>query len=367
MRYEAFERVLGTRKGKIAVAHNKNDSCETFLFHLFRGTSLRGLSGILPVRGRVIRPLLCLLRSEIELFLQERRVSYCIDSTNLEDTYSRNVIRHHILDTAVREISPAAVQHIDSASERVREAYELIADMTALGIQACVSKRQGVFAIDKEKFLQLHKTVQGYVVMEVLAQAGGSRKDLEAVHVRQVRGLFHSQCGREILLPHGLRARRDYTGISIFQHIYKEALLPEYVLSADGRRRLEAGEELEFLLGDRQILRAKVIFLENCGLDLKNIPENKYTKWIDYDKIRNSIVIRTRRPGDYLTINTMNQKKTLKAYLIDRKIPQAERERLFLVADADHVVWLIGERISSYYKVSEHTKRILCLWMSGCE
>lgn len=367
VRYEAFERVLGTRKGKIAVAHNKNDSCETFLFHLFRGTSLRGLSGILPVRGRVIRPLLCLLRSEIELFLQERRVSYCIDSTNLEDTYSRNVIRHHILDTAVREISPAAVQHIDSASERVREAYELIADMTALGIQACVSKRQGVFAIDKEKFLQLHKTVQGYVVMEVLAQAGGSRKDLETVHVRQVRGLFHSQCGREILLPHGLRARRDYTGISIFQHIYKEALLPEYVLSADGRRRLEAGEELEFLLGDRQILRAKVIFLENCGLDLKNIPENKYTKWIDYDKIRNSIVIRTRRPGDYLTINTMNQKKTLKAYLIDRKIPQAERERLFLVADADHVVWLIEERISSYYKVSEHTKRILCLWMSGCE
>ena len=367
VRYAAFERVLGTRKGKIAVAHNKNDSCETFLFHLFRGTSIRGLAGIPPVRGQIIRPLLCLSRQEIELFLRERSVPYCIDSTNLEDTYSRNVIRHHILDTAVREISPAAVQHIDSASERVREAYELIADMTALGIQACVSKRQGVFAIDKEKFLQLHKTVQGYVVMEVLAQAGGSRKDLEAVHVRQVRGLFHSQCGREILLPHGLRARRDYTGISIFQHIYKEALLPEYVLSADGRRRLEAGEELEFLLGDRQILRAKVIFLENCGLDLKNIPENKYTKWIDYDKIRNSIVIRTRRPGDYLTINTMNQKKTLKAYLIDRKIPQAERERLFLVADADHVVWLIGERISSYYKVSEHTKRILCLWMSGCE
>ena len=105
----------------------------------------------------------------------------------------------------------------------------------------------------------------------------------------------------------------------------------------------------------------------DIGADMQNIPQKKYTKWIDYDKIKNSIVIRTRRPGDYLTINTMNQKKTLKAYLIDRKIPQAERERLFLVADADHVVWLIGERISSYYKVSEHTKRILCLWMSGCE
>lgn len=368
VRYAAFERVLGTRKGKIAVAHNKNDSCETFLFHLFRGTSIRGLAGIPPVRGQIIRPLLCLSRQEIELFLRERSVPYCIDSTNLEDTYSRNVIRHHILDTAVREISPAAVAHISSASARVREAYELVSDMTAQGIQTCVSEKQGVFSIDKEKFLRLHKTVQGYVVMEVLAQAGGSRKDLEAVHVTQVQRLFGSQCGRALCLPHGLRARRDYTGISVYSSLYKEgtahgqeAALPEYAVSEDERRRLEAGEALTFLLGNGQKLQAKLIFLENNGMDFKNIPENKYTKWIDYDKIRNSIVIRTRRPGDYLTVNVMNQKKTLKAYLIDRKIPQSERERLFLVADAAHVVWLIGERLSSYYKVSEHTKRILCL------
>lgn len=370
VRYEAFRRVLGTKTGKIAVAHNQNDSCETILFHLFRGTSLRGLSGIPPVRERVIRPLLCLSRGEIELFLQERGVSYCIDSTNLEDTYSRNVIRHHILDTAVREISPAAVAHIDSAGKRVREAYELIADMTEQGVQTCVSKGQGVFAIDKEKFLQLHKTVQGYVVMEVLAQAGGSRKDLEAVHIRQVCRLFHSQCGREILLPHGLRAKREYTGIYIYKEETghrQEAVLSECVLSEEGRRQLETGEEIELKFGNGQMLRAKVLFQENNGFDLKNIPENKYTKWIDYDKIRHSIVIRTRRPGDYLTINAINQKKTLKTYLIDRKIPQAERERLFLVADADHVVWLIGERISSYYKVSEHTRRVLCLALSRCE
>ncbi|MDE7183225.1 MAG: tRNA lysidine(34) synthetase TilS [Lachnospiraceae bacterium] len=364
VRYEAFERVLGAQRGKIAVAHNKNDSCETVLFHLFRGTSIRGLTGIHPVRGQIIRPLLCLSRHEIELFLQERTMSYCIDSTNLEDTYSRNVIRHHILDTAVREISPAAVAHISSASERMREAYELIADMTEQGIRTCVRERQGVFSIDKQKFLRLHKTVQGYVVMEVLAQAGGSRKDLETVHIRQVQRLLDSQCSREICLPHGLRARRDYTGISIYKEETgqrQETALPECTVSEEDRTRLEAGEGLEFLLGNNQKLRAAVLSLEKNALDFKNIPENKYTKWIDYDKIRDSIVIRTRKPGDYLTVNNMNQKKTLKAYLIDRKIPQSERERLFLVADANHVIWLVGERISNYYKVSEHTKRILCL------
>ncbi len=364
VRYEAFDSVLGTRRGKIAVAHNKNDNGETFLFHLFRGTSLRGLMGIRPVRGRVIRPLLCLCRSEIELFLQERNVYYCIDSTNLEDTYSRNVIRHHILDTAVREISPAAVAHISSACERVSEAYELIADLAEQGFQTCVRERQGVFSVDREKFLQLHRTIQGYVVMEVLVRAAGCRKDVEAVHIRQVERLMDSQCGREIQLPHLLRARRDYTGISIYKEgrgPEQQTIQPAIAVSAAERTRLEAGEELIFCLETGQRLRAKVYFLENNGPDFENIPENKYTKWIDYDRIRNSIVIRTRRSGDYLTINTMDQKKSLKAYLIDHKIPQPERDRLVLVADADHVIWLIGERLSNHYKLSAHTRRILCL------
>ena len=112
--------------------------------------------------------------------------------------------------------------------------------------------------------------------MEVLAQAGGSRKDLEAVHVTQVQRLFGSQCGRSLCLPHGLRARRDYTGISVYSSIYKEgtahgqeAALPEYAVSKDERRRLEAGEALTFLLGNGQKLQAKLIFLENNGMDFK--------------------------------------------------------------------------------------------------
>ena len=109
VRYEAFTRTLelhrGEKNGKIAIAHNKNDSCETFLFHLFRGSSLKGLSGIESVRGVLIRPLLCIERCEIEEFLDKNGIKYCIDSTNLEDNYTRNKIRHHILDTAVREIN----------------------------------------------------------------------------------------------------------------------------------------------------------------------------------------------------------------------------------------------------------------------
>ncbi|MBQ2576517.1 MAG: tRNA lysidine(34) synthetase TilS, partial [Lachnospiraceae bacterium] len=107
-RYQAFSEVADKlskemtdsekkAKVKIAIAHNKNDTCETMLFHLFRGSGLKGLCGILPVRDKLIRPLLCLQRSEIETYLAEMGVSYCTDATNAEDDYTRNRIRHNIL------------------------------------------------------------------------------------------------------------------------------------------------------------------------------------------------------------------------------------------------------------------------------
>ena len=364
VRYAAFEKELGSKKGRIAVAHNKNDSCETFLFHLFRGTSLRGLTGIQPVRDKVIRPLLCLSRSEIECFLQERNVSYCIDSTNLEDNYSRNRIRHHILEPAVREISPAAVSHISEACERVNEAYSLISDLTRQGFDACVTVTSKAFHIDRGKFLALHRTIQSYVVMETLARAAGSRKDLEAVHVSQIQELMDRQCGRAVQLPYQLLARRDYTGVCIYKEhhsLSREVVLSEIVLSEEESEALAAGKELVILVGNHQKIRAKLMFVENNGIDFKNIPQKKYTKWFDYDKIKGNIVIRTRRAGDYLTVNAMNQRKTLKAYFIDHKIPQEERDQIHLVAVGNHIIWIVGERISSYFKVSETTRIILSL------
>ncbi len=364
IRYAAFARALGSKKGRIAIAHNKNDSCETFLFHLFRGTSLRGLTGIPPVRDRIIRPLLCLSRDEIECFLQERKVPYCIDSTNLEDNYSRNIIRHHILDTAVRRISPAAVSHISDACEQLEAAYGLIAEITRQGLETCVTAASGSFHIDCEKFRALHGTIQGYVVMEVLAQAAGSRKDLGAVHVRQIRELMDRQCGRVLHLPHQLQARRDYTGVCIRREpdsMTQEVVLSEIALSAEETAALSAGKELVILVGAHRKIRAKLLPVGNNGIDFKNIPQNKYTKWFDYDRIERSIVIRTRRPGDYLTVNAADQRKTLKAYFIDRKIPQKERDQICLVTDGDHVIWIVGERISNYYKVGETTRTILSL------
>ena len=149
IRYRAFEAALkeelalqgiseAENKGKIAVAHNSNDRAETMLFHLFRGTGLTGLSGIKPVNGKIIRPLLCLERREIEEWLDRGDISYRTDSTNVQDIYTRNKIRHHILPYAEEEICRGAVSHMSRAADDLLEAEEYIKKQTFLAKQKCV-------------------------------------------------------------------------------------------------------------------------------------------------------------------------------------------------------------------------------------
>jgi tRNA(Ile)-lysidine synthase len=361
LRYEAFYRVLGDNKGKIAVAHNKNDCCETFLFNLFRGSSLKGLVGIRPSRDKIIRPLMCLERGEIEEYLNSRGIHYCTDSTNLGDDYTRNRIRHHILGRAVSDICPASVNNIGNACERVSEAYDLIEELVAQGVSKCVETviDDKTYHIDEKNFNALHKTIQGYVIMEVLNMAAKSGRDLEAVHVRDVRLLMGKQCGREVTLPYNLIARRDYTGITIFSQNDKNSDIANnnegsYVMSESQRKDLDDG--LEVVVGPFKFIK-KIEKISN----LQNIPQKKYTKWFDYDKIKGNIAVRTRKQGDYITVNALNQKKTLKAYFVNEKVPSMERDSIWLVAEDSHVLWVLGMRISSYYKVTGDTKSILCV------
>ncbi|MDE7130464.1 MAG: tRNA lysidine(34) synthetase TilS, partial [Lachnospiraceae bacterium] len=97
----------------------------------------------------------------------------------------------------------------------------------------------------------------------------------------------------------------------------------------------------------------------------QNIPENRYTKWFDYDKITTSVLLRTRRQGDYLTIDTALHSKSVKQYMINEKIPKRQRDSMYVLADGAHVLWVPGYRISQGYKVDESTKRILQVQLRG--
>lgn len=360
VRYEAFERVLAEcavgRNGKIAVAHNQNDCSETFLFHLFRGSGLKGLAGIRPVRGNVVRPLLCVSRAEIESFLLEKNITYCIDKSNFEDNYTRNRIRHHILPIACEEVSVGAVSHIKEASDKIAQAYELIELLVKQGYDTCVRTDAKGILIEKQNLEKLPKTLQSYICHRVLEQAAGSHRDIEMVHVQQLQELLANQCGKRVHLPYELEAIREYDGIYVRKQRKQENVEDtswEYVFHVSDMQRLEQGEQVEILLPNGDSLFCKLLEAE------KNIPANPYTKWFDYDTIKDNIVIRHRRAGDYLTIQKDNHKKLLKALLIDEKVPREQRDGLYLVAQESHIAWIIGGRISNYFKIGADTKRMI--------
>ena len=89
------------------------------------------------------------------------------------------------------------------------------------------------------------------------------------------------------------------------------------------------------------------------------IPQKMYTKWVDCDKIQDTVAIRHRLPGDYLIVDNMGSRKKLKDYFINEKIPREDRDDILLVADGSHIIWVVGYRISEFYKINDDTKNIL--------
>lgn len=368
VRYEAFEEVLcqyaSGQTGKIAVAHNQSDCAETFLWNLFRGSGVKGLVGISPVRDRIIRPLLCLTRTEIEAYLTEKNVSFCIDCTNLENNYTRNKIRNQLIPFVEEEICRQSASHIAETCQKMQEINGLIQDMTQAAMEKCVfSDESGTHLISSE-WEQIHPTIRSYVMMDFLALAAGKRKDLETIHVEQLTDLLNRQCGREVDLPYGLKGIREYGGICLSKK-KEESKAVYYALNTAEYEEMEYGRPLRITMPSGEEFCFRILLVENVKncenwQDLeKNIPVKPYTKWFDYDKIKDNIVIRNRRSGDYMTINSQCQHKALKSVFINDKVPGYQRDSLLLLADADHIIWVVDGRISSYYKVNANTKRIL--------
>lgn len=350
-RYEVFERAAGERGAdRIAVAHNRNDLSETMLFHLFRGSGIKGLAGIPAVRGKIIRPLLCVERKEIEAYLRESGQKFCVDHTNEEDLYTRNRIRHHILPYVEENIVSGCVQHMGQTAQLLAETEDYLAQQTEAAFGACVCRKERrEYIVDCAAFILLHPAIRKRLLYELIKNLSPGAKDITSVHVDALLALIMREGNREIHLPFGIRAVREYnvvrlTGIS-------------QVYSEDGTEQKERlfGWKAEF----------SIFLRENMEQNKeKNLifPQNKYTKWFDYDKMKKYPVVRTRAEGDYLTIRDQVGilcHKKLKEYMINAKIPAAERDRIPVLAEDSHVLWLVGYRISEYYKVTEQTEHIL--------
>ncbi|MBD5464652.1 MAG: tRNA lysidine(34) synthetase TilS [Lachnospiraceae bacterium] len=372
-RYEVFFKT-GEKIGAdaIALAHHKNDQSETMLFHLARGCGISGLRGIRPVRkGRigVIRPLLCVKRTEIEAYLKENHIAYVNDETNEENLFSRNKIRNQIIPLLEQELCKGAVEHMAHTAELLGEAEDFLLEMTGQVFGRVVVKDGERFILSMEGLQKEHPYLRSSVVKKALEELAQANKDLEKVHVDKILKLCQMPVGKRISLPYGITAIRGYKEIFLEKNGQKKEKKDEIEAVPVCFLPPKEGEILEIHLGNGAVLTAKVISCENfmaayCEGKKGEVPKKAYTKWFDCDKIKGCLTIRFRKTGDYFYLNGTDKKK-LKSFFIDEKVPQENRDSIYLLSENSHVLWIMGYRISHYYKIEENTSHILEITIRG--
>ena len=356
---------------KIATAHHREDQAETVLLNLFRGTGLKGLGGIRPVRGRIIRPLLGLSRAEIEECLRENGICWCEDSTNGENTYQRNRIRNELLPWVQKNLNEQAAEHVVRLALLASEADDYFEKLAEGLLRKARDAGMTPGCLPTEILDSQPELVRSYLVRSLIREVSGKMRDVTERHIQAVLALTGPGGGCRADLPGGLTAVRDYENIKLYP-AGEDPYGSKPPETATGKRgpgdSLERPVNLNELFGQEKEpdmaaaaveaggwhFHFRVLSAEKAG----EIPKNQYTKWFDYDKIKDTLSIRTRREGDFLEL-AGGGRKMLRRYFIDQKIPAGQREQILLLTAKNHVLWVIGFRISEYYKVTKTTKRIL--------
>lgn len=345
------------RRVKIAVAHNREDQAETILFHMIRGSSLAGLSGIRPEQGDIIRPLLHVSRQEIERYLELVKQPYCTDRTNLETDYARNKLRHQVFPL-LKEINAQAVEHICRLGEETAQTEKHLKKQAREAYEDCLcGQEKEELRLDIEKMNVYPEVIRNRMIYQALSDCAGAAKDIAAEHVGQTAALTEKQSGRKISLPYHMCAQRQYGSL----RIWKQQEIP-----AGGDRAGEICQDLEIpgrnVWPDGRIITTKIL---NFDGKIQKIPKNGFTKWYDYDTINGSLQLRNRKTGDFLTVERTGKTKKLKKFFVDEKIPQQMRECIPLIASGQHILWVVGYRGGQFAEVTSETQRILEIRVSG--
>lgn len=311
LRYAFFE----TLPGLVATAHNADDNAETILLNLVRGTSLAGLCGIAPQRGQIIRPLLCLTRSEIEDYAKRRALQFVEDSTNSTDFCLRNRLRHHVMPL-LRAENPALSERLLTASSLLRD-DEAYLQQQAQMLLAAAKRPRGV---DCATLQNAPKALRTRALRLLLREIHAPK--LSACHILAAeRLILSSDPSAQCDLPGGFTLRREY-GLAILEPSSKPQAFAPTPLVVDGETSVLA-------LGLTVRCKRGKFFEENF--------KNPSTFAFRCDTIEEeTLVLRPRQPKDCIRLS--GGTRTVKRLLIDRKVPAASRSLVPVIADQNGVL-----------------------------
>lgn len=318
LRYNWFSKICEESDCQVvAVAHHKDDSVETMLLNLIRGTGINGLLGIRPKNGNVVRPLLCASRQEVVAYLHRMNQTYVTDSTNLEDEYTRNKIRLNLLPL-MEEINP-------SVKDGLVKTASYLNDISKVYQQAIKESIDRIF-ITPEKEISIEKLMNEpapqALLFEVLSPLG-----LNSTQVEEVYGSLNGQPGKRFISSQW-QVVKD-----------RELLLIEKVKTANDKP---------------QIIFEEVLLTKDFV-----IPKDKNTACFDANKFKGVISIRKWEKGDYFIPFGMKGKKLVSDFMTDSKFSLLKKEQQWVLSCNDQIAWLIGERTDNRFRIDDSTQKVI--------
>jgi len=336
LRYEWFDHLLSEQSlDRIATAHNKNDTVETFFLNLSRGSGIRGLKGIPPRRGKIIRPLLFASRSQIESYQRKHKLAYREDSSNLETKYQRNKIRHDVLPV-MEQINPGFTEVMKGNMERLGEVFEIYDQSIQKVRTDLFEEKQGRISIRVEKLKKL--TPLHTWLFELFSPFGFTRMQCEGIEK-----IMNAGPGRQtISTTHRLYKDRERM---ILVESDSKSFERYYLDDPEKHSSLPFPMDMEVLAKD----------------ELKIIPDDPLTACLDLDEIQFPLIIRRWMHGDYFYPLGMEQPKKLSDFFVDEKVPVPEKESSWIMASGKKIVWIMGYRIDHRFRITSSTGRVLKL------
>lgn len=335
LRYDVFEKLRKqTGAIAIAVAHHRDDNAETLMLNLIRGTGIKGLRGIQPRNGHIIRPLLCVGREDIIEYLKWREEEFVTDSTNLTTDYTRNKIRLEILPK-MAEINPSVNESLAAVARHLSDA-ELI---YRHAIEESIARVKKNNIIDITSLLK--EVAPATVLHEILSPLG-----FNASQIGNIADSLESNSGKSFSSKEHLLVK-DRNSLIITTNEIGE-IIPQ-TIPENGTTETHFGK-----------LHSELTDFDG------NIPKQHDTVSLDFDKLKMPLTLRHARNGEKFCPFGMHGTKLISDYLTDRKRSIIEKRRQLVVADAeDSVVWLVNERTAAPYCVDKKTKKVLRLkWES---
>jgi tRNA(Ile)-lysidine synthase len=352
VRYQFLEDVRQRcNASKIALGHNADDQAETLMMWLLRGTGLKGLGGMPPVRGGIIiRPLIETTREEIEAFLTERSIPFVVDSSNQNPDYLRNKVRQQLFPLLKEHYNPQLVKRLANTAEIVRIDNEYLEYKTQAILDNIIVSRDSTSAvINSSALLALPVALQVRCMRSVLEKVKGNLKRISATHLNAILKILSNDKPSKVLqLPDGIRVEKSYQRLKLTRH--QSAPLPfHYSFTAipDRVRIQEIGREMHFAIVE--------------GNDHAGSDNNARVACLDEGKVVMPLTIRNVKPGDRFQPLGMQGKKKLKDFFVDEKVSLAERKRIPLVLCKEVVVWVGGMRIDHRLRVTKNTRKMLTI------